>query len=175
MKLNLGCGPHVMEGWENIDEYPYKGVKVYDLRQSLPYKTDSVDFIFTEHFFEHITREQGLGLLKECRRILRPKGVIRIVTPDLKHVAKLYLAGKIDDWKGCWEPFTPAQFMNEAMRSWGHQFVYDADELKKIVHEAGFGLCIKRQWRQSGWTELSNLEVRPFNGELIFEALREQT
>jgi len=41
-----------------------------------------IDFIFSEHFFEHIFFDEAISLLKECHRILKPFGVIRMVVPD---------------------------------------------------------------------------------------------
>lgn len=48
----------------------------------LPFEDASMDFIFSEHFFEHLFYDESIALLKECRRILKPNGVIRTVVPD---------------------------------------------------------------------------------------------
>jgi hypothetical protein len=37
-----------------------------------------------------------------------------------------------------WRPATPCQMVNEGLRLWGYQFLYDASELKRILEEAGF-------------------------------------
>jgi hypothetical protein len=60
--------------------------------------------------------------------------------------------------------------MNEGMRSWGHQFLYDAGELSRILLEAGFANVKFVQWRESTIDELAGLETRPFHNELIVEA-----
>jgi predicted SAM-dependent methyltransferase len=48
----------------------------------LPFESTSIDFIFSEHFFEHLFFDEALALLRECSRILKPFGVIRISVPD---------------------------------------------------------------------------------------------
>jgi hypothetical protein len=62
--------------------------------------------------------------------------------------------------------------MNEGLRSWGHQFVYDADELRDVLAEAGFVAVEWAGWRQSRHPELNDLEQRPYHQELIAEATK---
>lgn len=170
IKLHLGCGPHIFAGWLNYDLSPGPGGIALDLRGGLPHPTSSVDFIFTEHFIEHLTRAEGLAFLRECRRVLKPEGVLRCSTPDLKTIVSCYRSKKIDDWAPTWTPATPAQFFNEAMRLWGHQFIYDLDELTLILTEAGFQQVKKVTHHKSSFTELASREIRPPIGDLIVEA-----
>jgi hypothetical protein len=44
------------------------------------------------HLIEHLSRDEGRQLLKECHRALRAEGVIRVVVPDLEDIAKNYIA-----------------------------------------------------------------------------------
>jgi predicted SAM-dependent methyltransferase len=138
MKLHLGAGPHIKSGWINYDLNPHVGGVKHDLTQPLPHADLAVDEVFSEHFIEHINRDQGLALLKECYRTLKIGGKLRITTPNLKVLTSDYLNGKIDRWKGGWEPSTPCQMMNYGMTSWGHQFTYDPEELLLLFKEAGF-------------------------------------
>ena len=54
----------------------------YQKGDRLPFDNDSINFIFSEHFFEHLFFDESLSLLKECYRILKPFGVIRTCVPD---------------------------------------------------------------------------------------------
>ncbi|MGL4880978.1 MAG: class I SAM-dependent methyltransferase, partial [Waterburya sp.] len=54
----------------------------YQPNGKLEFEDNTFDFIFSEHFFEHLFLNEAVKLLKECRRILKPHGVIRIVVPD---------------------------------------------------------------------------------------------
>jgi predicted SAM-dependent methyltransferase len=48
----------------------------------LAFPDASFDYIFSEHFLHHLFFDEGLALLRECHRILRPRGVVRTVVPD---------------------------------------------------------------------------------------------
>lgn len=170
MKLHLGSGTIRFEGWLNIDLDTPEADLHLDLRAPLPFDDSSVDFIMNEHLIEHLVREEALALLSECRRVLRPDGVLRLSTPDLKFLTSCYHAGKLDEWEGLWMPATLCRMMNEGMRSWGHQFMYDTEELSGILAEAGFARVAYVPWRESDHAELVGLETRPFHGELIVEA-----
>ena len=183
MKLNLGCGPHVMPGWVNIDLGNHKGLEFesWDLREGLPspIKENSVDFIYMEHFIEHITMKEAETLLSQCRKVMEPWGVIRISTPDLYTLVDNYLAwssyGKEavdDDIPEVWKPATACLMMNEGMRSWGHQFIYDLEELTHLLERCGFDTVKTVPWRGSEHPELRELEVRPYHRDLIVEASR---
>lgn len=172
MKLHLGCGPVRLDGWLNIDlDSPVADVR-RDLTQPLPLESGCATHIFSEHFIEHLTRADAVELLRECHRLLADGGVLRISTPDLRVLASAYLAGQTDGWAPLWRPASACLMMNEGMRAWGHQFVYDAEELRRVMAEAGFEDIAFVQWRHSGDEILQGLESRPYHGELIVEATR---
>lgn len=171
-KLHLGCGAIIINGWVNLDLNPPEGGTVCDLRRPLPYESDSVDFIFHEHFIEHLTRDEGVRLTKECYRVLKPDGVLRIITPDLYLIAKDYLDNKIDRSSEIWNPATPCQMLNGAMRLWAHQFLYDNYEMMIMLRESGFIRTVLRGYKMSGHTELLNIDQRPHHEELILEATK---
>lgn len=54
----------------------------YQKGDTLPFEDSSINYIFSEHFFEHLFLDEALSLLKECYRILRPFGVVRVCVPD---------------------------------------------------------------------------------------------
>lgn len=170
MKLHLGCGPIRLVDWINIDiESPVADMHL-DLRNTLPFQDDSVEFIFAEHFIEHIQRDEALRLLFELKRVLIPGGTIRLSTPSLRFLAITYLSGNIYEWGDLWRPKNPAQLMNEGMRLWGHQYIYDEPDLESLLFEAGFTHRTYQAWGKSRYEALSDLETRPFHQDLIIEA-----
>lgn len=169
-KLHLGCGLINIPGWINIDLDSSAADQCLDLTRPLPFEDSSVTHIFSEHFIEHITREQGVAFLKECHRVLTPEGAIRISTPSLRFLAHCYFSGSKNEWEDLWKPSTECQMMNEGMRAWGHQFVYDAEELTRVMSEAGFRNIAFQMYRQSTDDIFAGLESRPFHNELIVEA-----
>jgi predicted SAM-dependent methyltransferase len=172
-RLHLGCGNNVIAGWANVDADAVDGVIAWDLRRPLPAPDASFDYVFSEHFIEHVTRDEALRLLRECVRVLRPGGVLRTSTPDLRKLVSEYLAGRLDEWRDvAWLPQTPCRLLNEGMRSWGHQFVYDEPELRLLLAEAGFANVERVAWRESTHDALRSLECRPLHDEIIVEARR---
>lgn len=172
-RLHLGCGPHVFPGWANLDVSGPPGVIAYDLRRPLPVDTATVEFVYSEHFLEHVPFETGVTLLRECARVLRPDGVIRISTPDLRALVDEYLAGRTSEWEDmAWFPATPCDVLNEGMRLWGHRYIWDESRLRGALEAVGFRLVERVAWRDSRHEPLRGLESRPFHGDLIVEATR---
>lgn len=170
-RVHLGCGPNVLDGWANLDVSGPRGVVRFDLSRPLPFESGSVDLIFTEHFVEHIRKDQAEALFRECARILRPGGVLRISTPDLRTLIDAYLGGRVDDWADMqWSPATPCDLLNEGMRLWGHRYLWDEDQLRRVLRSQGFTTVQRVAWHESDRDELRDLEIRPFHGDLIVEA-----
>lgn len=172
MKIHLGCGKAVFKDWKNIDMIDFPGVVKQDLRKPLDHKDNSVDFIFSEHFFEHLTRPEGVKLFKECYRVLKPGGVIRTTMPSLATLVQKYLEKDIKYWVPSWHPKTPCDLLNEGLRAWEHRYVYDLNEITLALQEAGFRKIVEASYRKSSHLELCNLEIRKDHKELIVEATK---
>lgn len=90
--LNLGCGYRFHPDWINVDfTSTGKGVIAYNLTQGIPFPDDSFDVVYHSHMLEHLPKEGAKIFLKECYRVLRPQGIIRVVIPDLEQIVKNYL------------------------------------------------------------------------------------
>lgn len=96
MKLNLGDNrPEWKDqkklGWTCVDLGPrpedgWIPDVVADLRKApLPWPDDSADYIYSSHFIEHITHAEARVFLRECHRILKPGGVLRIIWPEFSY------------------------------------------------------------------------------------------
>jgi predicted SAM-dependent methyltransferase len=172
-RVHLGCGRHLLDGWANLDMDGPRGVVRFNLTRPLPFPSGSVDLVFTEHFVEHIRLDQALALVRECARILRPGGVIRISTPDLRRLVDEYLSGNTDEWSDMgWSPATPCDLVNEGMRLWGHVYLWDQERLAKALIDSGFRDVARLSPHQSDHVALRGLESRPDHGDLILEATR---
>jgi predicted SAM-dependent methyltransferase len=172
MKLHLGCGNQHLTGWINVDIISSADV-VHDLTKPLPFENNSIEYIFNEHFIEHLTYDQGKKFLEECYRVLIPNGILRISTPNLDWVITCYIENRLEEWQNVgWRPKTKCQLMNEGLRLWGHQYVYNDDELKTLLKIVGFNQVISENYRQSNFDVLKNIETRPCHNELIIEATK---
>src|SRR5579863_5905422 len=84
-KLQLGSSSNVLRGWLNTDLNPASTEITYlDATQRFPLPSDAFDFVFCEHFIEHITRDNAKIFLSEVHRCLKPLGVFRVATPALE-------------------------------------------------------------------------------------------
>src|SRR5208283_4749032 len=90
-KLHIGCGEYILAGWLNADYYSKtNGILHIDATKQFRLKDNSFDFVFSEHMIEHIGYQQGLNMLTEICRVLKPGGRVRISTPDLSFYVNLY-------------------------------------------------------------------------------------
>jgi predicted SAM-dependent methyltransferase len=90
--LNLGCGARTHPSWTNVDfSADPPGVLGHDLREPLPFAPQSFVAVYASHVLEHFSHDFAPVFLAECRRLLKPGGIVRIVVPDLETIVRLYL------------------------------------------------------------------------------------
>ncbi len=171
VKIQLACGQRPFPDWINIDIVPFKpGAEILlDLRRPLPLPAGSVDLIYSEDFLEHLDLNDGRRWLADCYRILRPGGILRLLTPNLNLLAQAYLqrdARFLSWYQEKYGTQSHAEILNHGMRSWGHRFIYDDDML---IHELEtLGFKPRRQlYNQSDHPALQGLD-RPDPQEMGF-------
>ena len=90
-KLQIGTGPNPLPGWLNTTLYPFTpGTVFLDATKPFPMPDSSQDYIFSEHVIEHLEFDDAAFMLRECQRVLKPKGRIRLATPDLAQILAIY-------------------------------------------------------------------------------------
>lgn len=57
---------------------------LHDLRRGIPFPEEEFDVIYHSHFLEHLEKQDAFEFLKECWRVLKKGGIIRVVVPDLE-------------------------------------------------------------------------------------------
>lgn len=183
-KLHIGASNHVLEGWLNTDLSPQNGVMFLDATKSYPFRDGAFAYVYSEHMIEHVPYEGGQIMLQECYRVLRPGGIIRIVTPNLASILGLYSDAlsvqqrEYLNWMS--RTFTPrapeksAVFViNAFFRLWGHQFIYDEAGLAAALRSAGFNRVRRVPLGSSDHPPLRKLEntSRYPEGLLNFESV----
>lgn len=158
--VNVGCGSHGKAHWINVDSAAASGVTcIYDCRRRIPLRTGSARGIFTEHFVEHLDYEEEAPVfLKECRRVLEPGGVLRVVVPDGRKYLLGYAQG---DWEALRE-FSPLlaagdggfqtrmEVVNAHFRQAGqHRYSYDYETLYSLLQRCGFERIDQRAFGKS--------------------------
>ncbi len=150
--LNIGAGPFGEEGWVNIDADMLKNISfTYDCRKKIPFKSASVEVIRCEHVVEHMDREyEAIPFLKECLRVLKPGGVVRIIVPDIeKFIAAYYkhdwsIVGIDDKFS---EEWGEADLMTRTFRQGGeHKFGYDFVAMSHLLKRVGFSIINREEF-----------------------------
>jgi predicted SAM-dependent methyltransferase len=148
-KLQLGAGPNELPGWLCTDLTPVSSKVTYlDATKPFPFADNMFDFAFSEHMIEHIGLKQGLSMLGECWRVLKPGGTLRIATPDLEVLVGLstreptpeqlrYIRTVTDRFLDT-ELYKASLVINNAFHNWHHQLLYDQDLLQTLMQRVGF-------------------------------------
>lgn len=76
IRINLGAGRKMIE-----DTDPLDAEHRWWAGDPMPYQDESVSVIFAFHFFEHLTKNEIISVLRECQRVLKVGGVIYTVIP----------------------------------------------------------------------------------------------
>lgn len=167
IKINLGSGHWKFPGWVNVDLDRESLPQVCaNLAFALPFRSESVDLVHSEDFIDQLELQQARRLLTECHRILKPNGVLRILTPDLEQLAQLYLHDQAR-LQRLWrehvgvpmEIGSAGEIFNLGMRFAGHTFLYDAETFTLLAAECGFD-ARRVAYQQSDVPELRGLDLR---------------
>ena len=171
IKLHLGCGRNLLDGWINTDfnTAKFRGSDFLDVTEKFPYDDNSVDYVFSEHMIEHISYQDGKFMIEESFRVLKSGGKIRISTPDLKFLINLYTEDKTDlqkryiDYSVNHSAYnvsigTDTFIINNFVRDWDHTFIYDEKTLKSLFESVGFSDVKSYLITESEDENLKNLE-----------------
>jgi predicted SAM-dependent methyltransferase len=115
----------------------------------LPFKDNTLDGIFCSHTLEHIEPENILPILKEMRRVLKPKCRVRVVVPDYAKAIQWYmknpkmLMSESAPTKDKFQPNTKMGYLNSWIYSkgkygHGHRSGFDMELLTTYLKQAGF-------------------------------------
>ena len=92
MYLNLGCGNRFCQTWTNVDFISKNSsVLKFNLVQGISFPDASFNVAYHSHLLEHFSKAKALFFIQECRRVLRPQGIIRIAVPDLEQIIRSYI------------------------------------------------------------------------------------
>jgi hypothetical protein len=83
LKLDLGCGQNPKEGFVGVDiSKKAKPKVVHDLRKRpWPWKDNSVEEVFSAHFFEHLSGPERMPFMDELWRVMKVDAKATIITP----------------------------------------------------------------------------------------------
>lgn len=165
IKLNVGASPiWEKEGWYVLDHKISKSEKsIVGDALNIPVESCSCKTIFNSHMVEHIPHTKLESILIEFNRVLESGGILRILTPDLKKIAKAYVDRdeqffekvKSEDenirvdlgYGGMFMNFivSPGQDtalfnrqLTEFISGYAHIYLYDYEMLETLLKRCGF-------------------------------------
>lgn len=185
VKVNVGSFTTMFNyGWINMDQHDLndwaKGqgfiYKQHDARKPLPFENGSVDMMYHCHFLEHLDYRAGMTFLKECGRVIKPDGVMRIILPDAAGLMAKYQKNELGMYDelndGC------AQSSAQISKLWtllmsGHSSMYDEETLHDTLEWAGFSQIKRMGFRTSFSKQMLTETVDMYPSlSLFMEAIR---
>jgi predicted SAM-dependent methyltransferase len=155
----------------------------FDSREPYPFEDESFEWVYSEHFVEHLDLEEVIGWLADVRRLLKPGGRVRLSTPDLR----LYVEGYLDPGNGFFAehrerlsklrvfaetgvPDRPAWMVNQIFRRWRHRWIFDFEELAFAAERAGFDAAAveRRSFSEGAEPEVAALDSPGHNDESLY-------
>ena len=135
----------------NIEFNKRRNIIFADATKEFPFKDNSADIIYSSHMLEHLSRHSASHFIKECHRVLKKGGILRIVVPDIKKLSDAYLIDKDSDkfledsLLACPSITTLKEkiyFLFIGFRH--HQWMYDFTSLKRLIANHGFNNIVEQ-------------------------------
>lgn len=191
IKLNVGASPiwH-KEGWMVLDHKASRNTKksIKGDAADINLEDEKCSIIFCSHVLEHVPHFKIQKVLLEFSRVLKIGGTLRLLTPDLRRIAKAYVEKDETFFKkaldedenirrdlgigGMFMNFivSPGQdtillnrAMSEFIGGYAHLYSYDFEMLKILLSGCGFGNIRETKFCKSSIPELKEpLHVKTF-------------
>lgn len=177
IKLNVGASPiWVKEGWHTLDHKAREKseTSIMGDASDIPLENCSCQTIFNSHMVEHIPHVKLESILIEFNRVLEEDGILRILTPDLKKIAKAYVerdegffkkAREEDEsirtdlgYGGMFINFVVSsgqdtallnRQLTEFIQGYAHVYLYDFEMLEILLKRCGFYSIRQRDFYSS--------------------------
>lgn len=155
-----------------------------DATRRWPLEDGAAELVYSDNVIEHVPLAAGRVMLAETYRCLRPGGVVRLITPDLRAHVEKYLADVVpagDPEAKVYEEMGltvehPLDWVRIPIASFGHHegYVYDFETLAAELERAGFRKVTRCALGASEHAELAGLDQRADEGgaQMAVEATR---
>lgn len=144
MRLNVGCGGRIIEGYTGVDAVPRPAANIVAPADKIPLPDGSCEEVMAIHLFEHLVPWEAPIALAEWYRLLQPGGKLVLEMPDLKKCCQNVLtilaggrimAGKHPNQAGMWGLYGDDRLEDPYMlHRWGYTF----QTIKPLLEAVGF-------------------------------------
>ena len=151
-------------------------IGLLDATKTFPFSDSSINAIYSSHMMEHLHRDDVISFIKECYRVLSPKGILRLVLPDLRINVENYLksndADKFIEDLLIQPPKTKTisdlakLYFSGGFRD--HQWMYDENSLIKLLSSCGFKNVVALPPGKTNIPNESNLDLHERKKESIY-------
>lgn len=155
--IQFGCGKHQLNDYINVDIVEPADI-IWDIRESVPFSSNNIRRIFSEHMLEHIDYPVSVNnFISECYRILVEGGEMIIGIPDcafpledIKNGTNKNMKEAIDRWYSNRDDVkenmkNPIDYLNYVMRDQlfhdkyhAHFWGYTYENLSLLLKKHGF-------------------------------------
>jgi len=188
VNIHIGCEHKIGINWKNYDvsyvpifeKLPIIGnlIKINSKRypsevlygnicNSMLCEENQADNIFCSHTLEHMPKENMIFALKNIYKMLKEKGCFRLIVPNLKARAELYIktkdADKFIETIGMGQSKSANNFFDKLRGVFGnslHKWMYDEQSMTNYLSQVGFKNIRKCRFNDSGieaFTEVEDL------------------
>ena len=150
MKIHLGCGKRDFDGWVNVDLADFPHIHHRTSVDDLSIFDDGIaDVIYSSHTLEYFDRQEAIVVLKECKRVLKPNGILRVAVPDIDALIQVYQNSK--NLKNILGPIYGRMELNlnDKIEYIYHKTCYNYLDLKQILLECGFFSVKRYNWKET--------------------------
>jgi SAM-dependent methyltransferase len=172
-KINLCCGPTIINNYYNID-IASDGELIIDLsRSALPFRDESMDVVVCISAINYFEYHRAGEIIRETHRVLKKKGIARFGVQDMKSLAMKYVENdtnffsqKLPDGRDRFQGPTigdkfAAWFYGYKTAGGPSRYFYDFDSLAVHFYNAGFTTIERRAYRDSRLTDVEDIDNRP--------------
>lgn len=173
-RINLGSGNIQLPGYWNVDIHAQADI-VLDLeRDNLPFPDDSVDSLVCISVINYFTRERAQILIQEVFRVLKPGGLTRFASQDLRILTQKYLQRDDAFYRqklASGQERFPGETLADKLNAFFYgfptagnkhcQYVYDFETLSLLFHKAGFVQIQQKNYLESQLPDIDKIDNRP--------------
>jgi len=133
MKIHLGCGDIIKEGFVNVDPYaPSPDVRMDAADYMRSHPDDTVERVEWYHVIEHLKREPAKEIVRLVFQKLQPGGIFVTECPNFKETVREYLEGNKQRIRNV--------YGHQRYPGDSHRWGYDEETLPKLMRWAGFNV-----------------------------------
>lgn len=131
--LGVDLNPELLKQFINQHKLVVKKCNIETTR--LPFTRNSFDLVIFSEVFEHL-RTNPTFVLKEINRVLKPRGVLFLTTPNLYAIHKILMFNLGRGFNDAYDEFNKLDLYGYM----GHIREYSTAEMKKFLEKADFSI-----------------------------------